>query len=222
MNEVERLFQEQQAASDRARNPEADVRSAQTIMDQHESMNAAESLFQANQPAPFAEHNTEKQTRTVQRMLNIAIFLKVIPTALEICAYRFPKVPLALMDSSLKAEDAAGILNSPLLLLSPLLSFGIVLLFYYLLSKQNRQTTDACTPLMILTVLMPLITSVINVPLGYFLTHWVSKMLNSESYGAYSVIRTAVSLVAFISAPVVPMLAAAAGMICCRWKRNEA
>ena len=221
MNEVERLFQEQQTASDRARNPEADVRSAQTIMDQHESMNAAESLFQANQPAPFAEHNTEKQTKTVQRLLNTAIFLKVIQTALVIGAYQFPGTAIAVMYPSFEFEDAAGFLTNPILLLPALLSFGMILLFYVLLSRQNRKCTEACVPLLILTLILPIMFSAVSTVENLFLMQWITRISTNDVITAYNLLRSAVSLISWITAPVIPLLSAAAGMLCSRRKYTQ-
>lgn len=222
MNEVEKLFQEQQAVSAGTRSLAADVQSVQPMMNQDETMNAAESMFRADQAVPSGAQYAEKQAKTVQLLLNIAIILKVIQTTLENCAYRFPKVVLALMQwSSANDESVAdGLLTLPMLGMS-MLYFGIVLLFYFLLSKQNRKTTAACVPLLVLTVLLPLITAVVGVLQNFFFSRWSAAVLDSESFVAYNIIRSAVSVLSLSAAPVVPMFAAAAGMILSRRKYTQ-
>lgn len=222
MNEVERLFREQQAASDAKRDPETDIPSAQTMLNLDEGMDETESLFQEQRAAFDAERNAEKNIRSVETLLNIGIILKTLQTATEIGMYRFPKIGLSLMHSSLDPADAAAFLRNPVFLLIPLLSFGIILLFYLLLKKQNAETTEACVPLLILTLLIPLISSLIGLPLNPLITRWVVRTQTSEALAAFSMIRSACSAVSFVSAPVVPMLAAAAGMICCRRKYGTA
>ncbi|MBR3419822.1 MAG: hypothetical protein IKG82_14135 [Oscillospiraceae bacterium] len=216
MNDVEKLFQEQQAESDRAPDFEKDIHSVQTVTDRDEAVNRAEEPFRPQQAGSGG--SMEKQKHSVQLLLNIAIILKALQTALEIGMYRFPKIGLSLMRSSLDPAEAAAFLRSPVFLLIPLLSFGIILLFYLLLKKQNAETTEACVPLLILTLLIPLIASLIGLPLNLLITRWVVRTQTSEALAAFSMIRSACSAVSFVSAPVVPMLAAAAGMICCRRK----
>ena len=215
MNEVEKLFQEQQAESDRAPDFEKDIHSVQPMMNRDEAVNRAEEPFRPQQAVSGG--SMEKQKSSVQRLLNIAIILKTLQTATEIGMYRFPKIGLSLMRSSLEPAEAAAFLRNPVFLLIPLLSFGIILLFYLLLKKQNAETTEACVPLLILTLLIPLISSLIGLPLNLLITRWVVRTQTSEALAAFSMIRSACSAVSFVSAPVVPMLAAAAGMIwCCR------
>ena len=215
MNEVEKLFQEQQAESDRAPDFEKDIHSVQPMMNRDEAVNRAEEPFRPQQAV--SGDSMEKQKSSVQRLLNIAIILKTLQTATEIGMYRFPKIGLSLMRSSLEPAEAAAFLRNPVFLLIPLLSFGIILLFYLLLKKQNAETTEACVPLLILTLLIPLISSLIGLPLNLLITRWVVRTQTSEALAAFSMIRSACSAVSFVSAPVVPMLAAAAGMIwCCR------
>ena len=163
----------------------------------------------------------EKQKKTVQLMLNTGILLKAIQTALEISIYRFPRIALNIMRSSLDIPEATEFMRKPLLLLPALLSFCMVLLFYFLLNKQNRETTEACVPLLILTVILPLITSVISVPINLFLTHWISRTLESEAMAAYSIVRSTASMASFLAAPVIPLLAASAGMIRSRRKQAQ-
>lgn len=220
MNEVERLFREQQAASDAKRDPETDIPSAQTMLNQDEGMNEAESLFQEQQAAFDAGRNAKKNIRSVETMLNIGIILKTIQTAVEISMFRFPKPALALAHISLDSAETTAFLQNPIFLIQPLLSFGIILLVYYLLKKQNRQTTDACVPLLILTLILPLITSVIGVPISFFLTHWISRTLQSEAFAAYSIVRSTVSMISFLAAPVIPLFAASAGIIRYRFKNS--
>lgn len=220
MNEVEKLFQEQQAESDRAPDFEKDIRSVQPVTDRDEAVNRAEEPFRPQQAVSGG--SMEKQKSSVQLLLNIAIILKTLQTALEICMYRFPKIGLSLMRSSLEPAEAAAFLRNPVFLLIPLLSFGIILLFYLLLKKQNAETTEACVPLLILTLLIPLISSLIGLPLNLLITPWVVRTQTSEALAAFSMIRSACSAVSFVSAPVVPMLAAAAGMICYRRKYGTA
>ena len=220
MNEVEKLFQEQQAAPDTEYNPETDVPSVQPMMNRDEPVNAAGSLLRPQQAGSGA--SMEKQKHSVQLLLNIAIILKALQTALEIGMYRFPKIGLSLMRSSLDPADAAAFLRSPVFLLIPLLSFGIILLFYLLLRKQNMETTEGSVPLMIVTLMIPLISSLIGLPFNLLITSWISRVQTSEALAAYSMVRSACSLVSLVSAPVVPMLAAAAGMICYRRKYGTA
>lgn len=220
MNEVEKLFQEQQAESDRAPDFEKDIHSVQTVTDRDEAVNRAEEPFRPQQAVSGG--SMEKQKHTVQLLLNIAIILKTLQTATEIGMYRFPKIGLSLMRSSLEPAEAAAFLRNPVFLLIPLLSFGIILLFYLLLKKQNAETTEACVPLLILTLLIPLISSLIGLPLNLLITRWISRLQTREALAAYSMVRSACSLVSLVSTPVVPMLAAAAGMICCRRKYGTA
>ncbi|MBR3447139.1 MAG: hypothetical protein IKH27_04990 [Oscillospiraceae bacterium] len=220
MNEVEKLFQEQQAESDRAPDFEKDIHSVQPMMNRDEAVNRAEEPFRPQQAVSGG--SMEKQKSSVQRLLNIAIILKTLQTATEIGMYRFPKIGLSLMRSSLEPAEAAAFLRNPVFLLIPLLSFGIILLFYLLLKKQNAETTEACVPLLILTLLIPLISSLIGLPLNLLITRWVVRTQTSEALAAFSMIRSACSAVSFVSAPVVPMLAAAAGMIWCRRKYGTA
>lgn len=220
MNEVEKLFQEQQAESDRAPDFEKDIHSVQPMMNRDEAVNRAEEPFRPQQAVSGG--SMEKQKSSVQRLLNIAIILKTLQTATEIGMYRFPKIGLSLMRSSLEPAEAAAFLRNPVFLLIPLLSFGIILLFYLLLKKQNAETTEACVPLLILTLLIPLISSLIGLPLNLLITRWVVRTQTSEALAAYSMIRSACSLVSLVSTPVVPMLAAAAGMICYRRKYGTA
>lgn len=220
MNEVEKLFQEQQAESDRAPDFEKDIHSVQTVTDRDEAVNRAEEPFRPQQAVSGG--SMEKQKSSVQLLLNIAIILKTLQTATEIGMYRFPKIGLSLMRSSLEPAEAAAFLRNPVFLLIPLLSFGIILLFYLLLKKQNAETTEACVPLLILTLLIPLISSLIGLPLNLLITPWVVRTQTSEALAAFSMIRSACSAVSLVSAPVVPMLAAAAGMICYRRKYGTA
>ena len=221
MNEVERLFQEQQTASDAERNTETKFPSSQTVLNRDENMSEAENFSPEQQAAYAAERNAEKDIRSVQTMLNIGIILKMVQTALEIGIFRCPKIALNLMRSSLDIAETTVFMRKPLFLLPALLSFCIVLLFYFLLSKQNRKTTDACAALLILTVILPVITALISVPMNMFLTHWIARTMTSEAMAAYSIVRTAISMVSFLAAPVIPLLAAAAGMICCRRKLTQ-
>ncbi len=220
MNEVEKLFQEQQAESDRAPDFEKDIHSVQPMMNRDEAVNRAEEPFRPQQT--LSGDSMEKQKSSVQRLLNIAIILKTLQTALEIGMYRFPKIGLSLMRSSLEPAEAAAFLRNPVFLLIPLLSFGIILLFYLLLRKQNMETTEGSVPLMIVTLMIPLISSLIGLPLNLLITSWISRVQTSEALAAYSMIRSACSLVSLVSTPVVPMLAAAAGMICYRRKYGTA
>ena len=220
MNEVERLFQEQQTASDAKRNAETEFPSAQTVLNRDENMSKANNFSPEQQAASTAKRNTEKDIRSVQTMLNIGIILKTVQTALEIGMNRFPGIALNIMRPSVNIPEATEFMRKPLLLLPALLSFCIVLLFYFLLNRQNRQTTEACVPLLILTVILPLITSVISVPMNLFLTHWISRTLQSEAMAAYSVVRSTASMASFLAAPVIPLFAASAGIIRYRFKNS--
>ena len=183
-------------------------------------MNEAERLFQEQQAASDAGHNAEKDIRSVQTMLNIGIILKTLQTAAEIGLYRYPNIALNIMRSSLDIPETTEFMRKPLFLLPALVSFGVILLFYFLLKKQNRETTDACVPLLILTLILPLITSVIGVPISFFLTHWISRTLQSEAFAAYSIVRSTVSMISFLAAPVIPLFAASAGIIRYRFKNS--
>lgn len=207
VNEVEALFREQQTASDGERNPEAD-----------ETVNEAEALSPEQQAASERKHNLEKDIRSVQTMLNIGIILKAAQTALEIGIYRFPLPVLKLMSSVPELEKAAETLKTPLLLLPALVSFGIVLLFYNLLKKQNRQTTDACIPLFVLTLIIPLISSVIGTVINPLTMVWFSRVHNSKALTVLGTVRSAVSMSSLIAAPVIPLFSASAGII---WHRYQ-
>ena len=220
MNEVEKLFQEQQAESDRAPDFEKDIHSVQPMMNRDEAVNRAEEPFRPQQAVSGG--SMEKQKHTVQLLLNIAIILKTLQTALEICMYRFPKPAISMTRTSVNIAEATEALRKPVLILPALLSFGIILLFYFLLRKQNMETTELCVPLMIVTLLLPLITSAVGIPLNLLITKWVSRTQSQEALVAFSLVRSALSAITIFAAPVVPMLAAAAGMICCRRKYGTA
>ena len=72
--------------------------------------------------------------------------------------------------------------------------------------------------MIILTLILPLIASVIGVPISFFLTHWISRTLQSEAFATYSIVRSAVSMISFLAAPVIPLFAASAGIIRYRFK----
>ena len=221
MNEVERLFREQQAASDAKRDPETDIPSAQTMLNQDEGMNEAESLFQEQQAAFDAGRNAKKNIRSVETMLNIGIILKTIQTAVEISMFRFPKPALALAHISLDSAETTAFLQNPIFLIQPLLSFGIILLIYYLLKKQNRQTTDACVPLLILTLILPIFLSAVSIPLNLLFTHWISRIKTIKLMSAYSAVRSSASILTLFSGAVIPLFAAAAGIICYARKKQQ-
>ncbi|MBR6107933.1 MAG: hypothetical protein IKQ39_07975 [Oscillospiraceae bacterium] len=162
----------------------------------------------------------EKQKHTVRLMLNIGLILQILRTVLEIAVYMFPKQALQLMNYNYPEGIAKALETKPDLtvLLMPLLPLGAVLLLYFLLRKQTEQTTGACSLLMILTVITPLLLSLVSIPVNSLVAQHIVGFNSLETLAAFNMVRSAAAPVSMVSAPVIPLFAASAGAL---WFRSQ-
>jgi hypothetical protein len=156
------------------------------------------------------------------RILSItAIVLQSLVALIHFTVYLIPVPFLHLMYGSGKLLTHTEALQHPLLFVNPLLRLTVVFLFGYLLVQESKKPNAAAPGLlMIMILLSSVVLGLLSSGISTLTNVILSRQFGVEAMASFQVLNSFTNCAGLITAPVMPMLAAAAGINYCR-QRNS-
>ena len=158
--------------------------------------------------------------KPIRIMATVALALQIIATALNLLMRLFPEPLLALTASPVELLDKADIVRHPLLMLMPVLRLILVAVIFYLLIQQCNQPTPFASALAILLLIAPGFLYLLSLGANWIQTFIIHKVYDTATLASVSTFNAMSSWLSILTAPVIPLLAAAAAYNWCR-QRNS-
>lgn len=157
--------------------------------------------------------------KPIRSMAITAIVLQAIETLIFFIIHSAPSAFLSLMYSSELADSTAAV-NHPLVYVVPLLRLIAVVLFGWVLLSECKKPSGGAGVLMILIPVSTVVLGIISYAMNIFTASFLSYLFTTKDAAAMSMLNSLTSITGLITAPVFPLLAAAAGVNWFR-KRNS-
>lgn len=158
--------------------------------------------------------------KPIRIMAITAIVLQAIETLIFFIIHSAPSAFLSLLYSSEIADSTAAV-NHPLLYVVPLLRLIAVVLFGWVLLSECKKPSGGAGVLMILIPVSTVVLGIISYAMSIFIASFLTRLVfSAKDAAAMSMLNSLTSITGLITAPVFPLLAAAAGANWFR-KRNS-
>ena len=158
-------------------------------------------------------------SKLIRIMALTALVLQAISAMVFCIAHLFPKPILTLVASESVIEHIApensgrytDALAHPLLFVGPMLQLIVVAGFCFMLLQEQKKPTSFSGVLMILIPAAAAVLSLVLMGVATFSTITISRLYDAETMAIVSLVNSVSSRTGILTAPVLPLLAAAAG-----------
>lgn len=161
----------------------------------------------------------DKHENAINRILTVGMALTGIRTAITLLMYCFPDPVLKLMQYPGSGSDEwRALMISPLMMLRPLLYFGIMLGLFFLLRSETKKLSALSDIFPILIPAGSVVLSLIGTFTNWGITRLIAIRYGSEALAMNSTISTAASMITIVFSPAILLFAIAAGA---NWYRRK-
>ena len=158
--------------------------------------------------------------KTIRILAKTAMVLQSISILIFFIVHLIPAPFLKLMAGSVDFPDHPEVYQHPLLFVNPLLRLIAVFLFGYILLQESKKPSAAAPVLLILILVSTVVLGLLSTVISTLTNVLISRMYSAADMGAVSILNTVSGWTGLITAPVIPMLAAAAGINAARQKNS--